>query len=198
MKEPTVSVSEPCGIVVVDKPAGVTSHDVVNIMRRTYGTRRVGHAGTLDPMATGVLIVLVGRAVKVSEHIMSGKKRYSATLRLGVETDTEDITGTVVAEYKEKLPSFDEVQDACRAFLGEYMQTPPMYRALKRGGQKLVDLRAAALKLNAPRALFTFTLLVRNAQKGRTSIKSMFFAPPVHMCAHFARISAAVSAAVAA
>lgn len=74
MKEPTVSVSEPCGIVVVDKPAGVTSHDVVNIMRRTYGTRRVGHAGTLDPMATGVLIVLVGRAVKVSEHIMSGKK----------------------------------------------------------------------------------------------------------------------------
>ncbi|MGB4465038.1 MAG: tRNA pseudouridine(55) synthase TruB [Eubacteriales bacterium] len=159
MKEPTVSVSEPCGIVVVDKPAGVTSHDVVNIMRRTYGTRRVGHAGTLDPMATGVLIVLVGRAVKVSEHIMSGKKRYSATLRLGVETDTEDITGTVVAEYKEKLPSFDEVQDACRAFLGEYMQTPPMYSALKRGGQKLVDLARRGVEVErTPRPVYIYSI----------------------------------------
>lgn len=159
MNESTVSVIEPCGIVVVDKPAGMTSHDVVNIMRRTYGTRRVGHAGTLDPMATGVLLVLVGRAAKVSEYIMSGKKRYMATLRLGVETDTEDITGAVTNEYKGKLPSFEEVLDACRAFLGEYMQTPPMYSALKRGGQKLVDLARRGIEVErTPRPVYIYSI----------------------------------------
>lgn len=159
MKELPVSFSEPCGIVVVNKPAGMTSHDVVNIMRRTYGTRRVGHAGTLDPMATGVLIVLVGRAAKVSEYIMSGKKRYTATLRLGIETDTEDIAGTVVAEHKGELPSFEEVLNACRTFAGEYMQTPPMYSALKRGGQKLVDLARRGVEVErTPRPVYIYSI----------------------------------------
>ena len=84
---------EPSGVLLVNKHAGATSHDVVNCVRRLFGTRRVGHAGTLDPMATGVLVVLVGRAAKACEYLSSDKKQYLATLRLGLTTDTEDTTG---------------------------------------------------------------------------------------------------------
>ncbi len=126
-------------MVVVDKPAGMTSFDVVARMRRIYGTRRVGHTGTLDPDATGVLVVLVGRAAKAAEYITAGKKQYIATLRLGVTTDTEDTSGTVLTESND-IPEAEEVIFAAESFKGEYMQVPPMYSALKRDGEKLVDL----------------------------------------------------------
>ncbi len=135
-----VQQQEPSGVLIVHKHAGVTSHDIVGKVRRLYGTRRVGHTGTLDPMATGVLVVLIGRAAKASEYLISDKKQYHASLRLGLTTDTEDITGTVLTEYTGTLPSTQEVEELLPRFRGTVMQTPPMYSALKVGGKKLVDL----------------------------------------------------------
>jgi tRNA pseudouridine55 synthase len=129
----------PGGVLVIDKPCGVTSHDVVNRVRRLYNTRRVGHAGTLDPLATGVLIVLVGRAAKACEYISSDTKCYEATLRLGFTTDTEDVTGEALTR-SDNIPNADAVCDACSKFKGKIMQIPPMYSALKVDGQKLYEL----------------------------------------------------------
>jgi tRNA pseudouridine55 synthase len=130
---------EPSGVLIVNKPVGMTSHDVVNIVRRLYNTRRVGHAGTLDPLAEGVLVVLVGRAAKATEYISHSSKKYRATLRLGLTTDTEDITGEILTESTD-VPSAETVIKTAAEFCGRIMQTPPMYSALKVGGQKLVDL----------------------------------------------------------
>ena len=127
------------GIVVVNKHAGVTSNDIVIKLRRLFGTRQVGHTGTLDPMATGVLPVLIGRAVKASENITAENKRYTAHLKLGITTDTEDTTGTVLS-VAETIPSEEDVLTVCASFVGEILQTPPMYSALKVNGRKLVDL----------------------------------------------------------
>ena len=133
------TTGEPCGVLVVHKHRGVTSHDIVNRVRRLYGTRRVGHTGTLDPLATGVLVVLVGRAAKAAEYLVSDTKRYRATLRLGLTTDSEDITGTVLTQC-DSIPCVDRVIAVCRDFVGNIMQIPPMYSALKVDGKKLVDL----------------------------------------------------------
>ena len=133
---------EPCGVLVVNKHKGVTSHDIVNKIRRLYGTRRVGHTGTLDPLATGVLVVLVGRAAKASEYLVCDSKRYRAVLRLGITSDTEDVTGNILTE-SEDIPSFEELKNVCDNFVGDIKQIPPMYSALKVGGKKLVDLARA-------------------------------------------------------
>ncbi len=127
------------GIVIVDKPEGMTSHDVVARMRRIFGTRRVGHSGTLDPMATGVLPVFVGRATRACEFALCDEKAYTARFRLGVTTDTQDITGQVLRERPVTV-SPDEVIAACGRFRGEIMQTPPMYSALKVDGVPLYKL----------------------------------------------------------
>lgn len=129
----------PGGVLAVHKKEGMTSHDVVNRVRRLYNTKRVGHAGTLDPMATGVLVVLVGRAAKACEYISSDRKTYRATLRLGFTTDTEDVTGEILTK-SENIPDGETVKAVCREFVGELKQVPPMYSALKVGGQKLYDL----------------------------------------------------------
>ena len=132
-------IQEPNGVLIVNKHAGVTSHHIVNVVRRLYNTRRVGHAGTLDPMATGVLVVLIGRAAKASEYLSHDAKHYRATLRLGLTTDTEDTTGAILTT-SENIPSFEEVEAILPRFRGKILQTPPMYSALKVDGQKLVDL----------------------------------------------------------
>ena len=129
----------PGGVLAVHKGEGMTSHDVVNRVRRLFNTKRVGHAGTLDPMATGVLVVLVGRAAKACEYISSDRKTYRATLRLGLTTDTEDVTGETLTT-SDKIPNFDEVKAVCADFVGNLKQVPPMYSALKVNGQKLYDL----------------------------------------------------------
>ena len=133
------TVSEPSGVLIVNKHGGVTSHDIVFKIRRLFGTKKVGHTGTLDPMATGVLVVLVGRAAKAAEYLVSDKKRYTATLKLGITTDTEDTTGEILTKC-EAIPSADEVIATAESFLGDYEQIPPMYSALKVGGKKLCDL----------------------------------------------------------
>lgn len=150
--------TEPCGVLIVDKPAGMTSHDVVGRVRRLFGTRRVGHTGTLDPMATGVLVVLLGRAAKAAEYLTCDKKHYLATLRLGLTTDTEDITGTVLSS-SDARPAPGTVEKAVASFLGESRQTPPMYSALKVNGQKLYDLARRGVTVERESRPITVTRL---------------------------------------
>ena len=127
------------GIVIVDKPEGWTSQDVTAKLRGVFQTRRIGHGGTLDPMATGVLPVFVGRATRGVEFFEHAEKTYEAVLRLGLTTDTEDITGTVLEE-KPVLVSETEILAVLTQFRGDIRQIPPMYSALKINGQKLCDL----------------------------------------------------------
>ena len=132
-------MTEPDGVLILDKPDGMTSHDCVAIMRRLFHTRKVGHTGTLDPMATGVLPILLGRAAKAAEYLTAEDKHYIAGLRLGLTTDTEDITGTTLTEC-DAIPDEAAVQETVGTFVGEIEQIPPMYSALKVDGQKLYDL----------------------------------------------------------
>ena len=127
------------GIVIVDKPQGWTSQDVTARLRRVFNTRRIGHGGTLDPMATGVLPVFVGRATRGVEFFEHAEKAYETVLRLGLTTDTEDTSGTVLTQQEAQIcrEEFLEVQSR---FRGEIQQIPPMYSALKVNGQKLCDL----------------------------------------------------------
>ena len=127
------------GIVIVDKPEGWTSQDVVSKLRGVLKTRRIGHGGTLDPMATGVLPVFVGRATRGVEFFEHAEKTYETLLRLGITTDTEDITGTVLTE-RDVFVTGTMVEEVLTKFRGEIMQVPPMYSALKVNGQKLYDL----------------------------------------------------------
>ena len=127
------------GIVIVDKPQDWTSQDVVSKLRGVFKTRRIGHGGTLDPMATGVLPVFVGRATRGVEFFEHAEKTYEAVLRLGLHTDTEDITGTVLEE-KEVNISESAFLSVLEQFRGEIQQIPPMYSAIKINGQKLCDL----------------------------------------------------------
>lgn len=127
------------GILILSKPRGFTSHDAVAKIRKLYATKQVGHTGTLDPMAEGVLCVLIGRAVKASEYATEHDKSYRAGLKLGIVTDTGDTTGNILRSC-DSLPTVDEVISAADLFCGEIMQTPPMYSALKIGGEKLCDL----------------------------------------------------------
>lgn len=127
------------GIILVDKPCGWTSHDVVGKLRGILRERRIGHSGTLDPMATGLLVVFVGRATRAVEFAEADSKEYIAGLRLGVSTDTQDITGNVLNTC-EALPTKDELIAAANGFLGEISQIPPMYSAIKINGKKLYEL----------------------------------------------------------
>jgi len=127
------------GIVIIDKPAGWTSNDVVSKLRGVLRTKRIGHGGTLDPMATGVLPVFVGRATRGVEFFEHAEKTYETVLRLGITTDTEDITGTVLTQ-QESFITEEMLEDVLARFRGEILQVPPMYSALKINGQKLYDL----------------------------------------------------------
>ena len=127
------------GIVIVDKPQDWTSQDVTSRLRRVFNTRRIGHGGTLDPMATGVLPVFVGRATRGVAFFEHAEKTYETVLKLGLTTDTEDITGTILAQQEVSLSEADILRVLPR-FRGEILQTPPMYSALKVNGQKLYEL----------------------------------------------------------
>ncbi|MCD8161520.1 MAG: tRNA pseudouridine(55) synthase TruB [Clostridiales bacterium] len=150
----------PSGIIVIDKPADWTSMDVCAKLRRLLGERRIGHAGTLDPMATGVLPVFVGRATRAVEFAESGEKEYLATLRLGVTTDTQDTTGAVLSTAPAVCTGAD-LEAVLPQFRGEIFQVPPMYSALKVNGQKLYHLaRKGRTVERQPRAITIFALEV--------------------------------------
>ena len=127
------------GIVIIDKPATWTSQDVVSKLRGVLRTKRIGHGGTLDPMATGVLPVFVGRATRGVAFFEQAEKTYEAVLRLGITTDTEDMTGTVLEE-RPVVVGLEQLDEILQQFRGEIQQIPPMYSALKVNGQKLCDL----------------------------------------------------------
>ncbi len=127
----------PAGFLVVDKPSGMTSHDVVDAARRWLGTRRVGHLGTLDPLATGVLPLAVREATKLVPVLEAGSKSYAGVVRLGVETDTLDGEGEVVRRHEGAWPDEASVREALAGFLGEIEQLPPMYSAVKKDGVPL-------------------------------------------------------------
>lgn len=130
------------GFLNIDKPTGMTSHDVVAAVRRGTGVKKVGHAGTLDPMATGVLVVCLGPATRLSEYAMHHDKTYQATVRLGIQTDTYDAEGQVVARDPRPV-SRDQVEAVLPRFRGAIQQVPPMYSAIKKGGKKLYELARA-------------------------------------------------------
>lgn len=127
------------GILLMDKPAGWTSHDVVAKLRGILGERRIGHSGTLDPMATGLLVVFAGRATRAVSFSEAHEKCYTAHLRLGIVTDTQDITGTILENHPASV-SQEELEAVLDLFRGEIQQMPPMYSAIKVGGQKLYDV----------------------------------------------------------
>jgi len=133
-------MNTPCGIIIINKPGGITSHNCISKLRWLLKERKIGHCGTLDPIASGVLPIMVGNAVKASEYLVDHDKRYFAGIKLGITTTTEDITGEITSEYKGELPSFEEFAKIAKSFEGEIMQVPPMYSALKVGGVKLLDL----------------------------------------------------------
>ena len=146
------------GIVIIDKPAGWTSQDVVSKLRGVLRTRRIGHGGTLDPMATGVLPVFVGRATRGVEFFEHAEKTYEATLRLGLTTDTEDISGTVLEENEVSISEADFL-GVLPQFRGKIQQIPPMYSALKVNGQKLYDLARKGKEVERqPREIEIFKL----------------------------------------
>lgn len=145
------------GILNVDKPAGWTSFDVVAFVRRRCGEKRVGHAGTLDPAATGVLPVLIGQATRLTEYLVDATKAYEATIELGVVTETYDLEGEVVARSDASHVTREHVEAALEAFRGDFLQTPPIYSALKRDGVPLykrarrgetIDLESRAVRVD--------------------------------------------------
>jgi len=148
----------PDGILNLNKPQGLTSHDVVDRVRAITGIRRVGHAGTLDPLATGVLLVCIGRATRVVEYLMAGQKVYRARVRLGIATDTYDAEGQVVAEAEVRV-SRAQVEEALARFRGAITQVPPMYSALKHKGTPLHRLARRGVEVERqPRQVEIFRL----------------------------------------
>ena len=153
------------GIVIIDKPQDWTSQDVVSKLRGVLHTKRIGHGGTLDPMATGVLPVFVGRATRGVEFFEHAEKTYEAVLQLGITTDTEDITGTVLTR-QDAFVTGEQLEQVLQQFRGEIQQIPPMYSALKVGGQKLCDLARKGKEVERkPRTvtIFELTLLSMEA-----------------------------------
>ncbi len=146
------------GLVLINKPAGFTSFDVVAVMRRTLGTRKIGHTGTLDPMATGVLPLLVGKATRLCDILPSGDKTYRAELKLGVTTDTLDCTGKVLSQRECHITQ-GEFQAILPRFTGDLMQTPPMYSAISVNGVRLYDLaRQGKTVERTPRPITVYSL----------------------------------------
>ena len=147
------------GVLVLDKAAGLSSQAAVSRVRRALGAAKAGHCGTLDPMATGVLPILLGRATIFSDYFLEKDKRYLAEVRLGVETDTYDLTGTVVRTAAVPALSDGALEEALLPFRGEILQRPPLYRALKRGGRKLCDVaRAGGTVEIEPRPVTVYAL----------------------------------------
>ncbi len=133
----------PFGFLNINKPPGMTSHDVVAWLRRTLHLKKIGHAGTLDPLATGVLVMCLGAATRLSEYVMASTKRYQAVVQLGVVTDTYDAEGSITRTADASQVTQAAVEHALTAFIGDIQQLPPAYSAIKLGGKKLYELARA-------------------------------------------------------
>ena len=138
------------GFLLLSKPKGITSFSAVSAIKRLAHQKRVGHTGTLDPMATGVLPIFLGRATALSSLMLDGDKSYKATVKLGVKTDTEDITGTVLSEREVNVID-EQLENALQNFTGKLLQTPPMYSALKKDGVRLYELARKGQSVEIPK-----------------------------------------------
>ena len=160
------------GVLVVDKGRGATSFDGVAIARRRLGVRRIGHAGTLDPDATGVLPILIGEATKLTPYLVDQDKEYLATIRFGLTTDTHDVSGRVLAEIAvgELVP--ERLADACRAFVGRIRQVPPMYSAVHHEGRRLYELARAGIEVErAPREVVVHSIHIEEVADSRATLR---------------------------
>lgn len=161
------------GIINIFKEKGFTSHDVVAKMRGILKQKKIGHSGTLDPDATGVLPVLLGNATVLSDMLTDKSKEYEAVMLLGVSTDTQDITGKILEKKDTSGLNKDMVKEIIRSFLGEYMQLPPMYSALKVGGKKLVDLAREGKEVKRePRAVYIFDIDIMDISLPKVKFKA--------------------------
>jgi tRNA pseudouridine55 synthase len=146
------------GVLVVDKPVGLTSHEVVQIIRRGTNIRRAGHTGTLDPRASGVLVILIGPAVRLSEYVSASDKRYQAVIQLGTSTDTYDADGQILSHNLVNI-SEDEFEEALQTFVGEIEQIPPPYSAVKVKGRKAYEIARKGEEVDlAPRKITVYSL----------------------------------------
>lgn len=160
------------GLILLDKPEGFTSFKAAAAMRRIYGTKRVGHTGTLDPMATGVLPILIGRATRLCSFVLEADKRYTATVRLGITTDSLDITGNVLSQCMPDV-SDEQLKEALLHFTGEYDQVPPMFSAIKKDGVRLYELARRGEEVErTPRkiTIFEINLLERNGDEFKIDV----------------------------
>jgi len=152
-------------IFVVDKPQGMTSHDVVNFVRKVYNIRKVGHCGTLDPLATGVLVILVGKATRLSSQLVSDDKEYITTMKLGITTDTQDSTGKIMATSKLDGIVGDDIREAILSFKGMQEQVPPMVSAKRHKGRRLYELARKGIEVKrAPHPIEVKGIEVINIQ----------------------------------
>lgn len=159
------------GILNIDKPEGFTSHDVVAKLRGVLKMKKIGHAGTLDPLATGVLPVCLGYATRAADYIMEGDKVYEADILFGVETDTQDISGEIVKRY-DRLPAKEELVATLKCFEGDILQVPPMYSAIKVGGKKLYEIaRKGAQVEREPRKVKIYKIELLNFSKNTSKIR---------------------------
>jgi tRNA pseudouridine55 synthase len=135
------------GALLIDKPSGPTSHDVVDAIRRKFGIKKAGHCGTLDPNATGLLIIVLGRGTKLSERLMGDDKVYEGTIKLGVATDSYDSDGEIISTAPVPSLTLEQLNEAAAAFVGDLMQTPPMVSAVKKGGVPLYKLARKGIEV---------------------------------------------------
>ncbi|MGI6084341.1 MAG: tRNA pseudouridine(55) synthase TruB [Acetivibrionales bacterium] len=162
------------GIINVNKPSGMTSFDVVSKIRRLFGVKRVGHAGTLDPDACGVLPLCIGKATKVIEYLMEKDKAYRVGLMLGTATDTQDAAGNIVYEKPVLVPD-EDIEAAIDSFLGEREQIPPMYSAVKVGGKRLYDLARKGMEVERkPRSVTFFKLKILSIDRKSDKVIVIF------------------------
>ncbi|MBI2845619.1 MAG: tRNA pseudouridine(55) synthase TruB [Chloroflexi bacterium] len=161
----SIAINSPIGILNLDKPRGLTSHDVVDLVRKATGVKRVGHSGALDPLATGVLLVLLGAATRVAEFLLASPKVYRASVYLGRATDTDDAEGRVIAEGDISGIDQKRIETSLNEFRGHILQKPPVYSALKREGQPLYRLARRGVEVEtAPREVEIYRLEIRNWQ----------------------------------
>jgi tRNA pseudouridine55 synthase len=160
------------GVLVIDKPEGLTSHDVVQKIRKIYAIRQVGHAGTLDPIASGVLVILVGSATRIAQYLQEDDKEYHLVLRLGLETDTQDITGKVVSEADPSSITRTSLDAAISSYVGTFSQVPPSFSAVKMAGQPLYKLARQGVRIQArPRKVTVYSIEVSEVDLPRVSMK---------------------------
>jgi tRNA pseudouridine55 synthase len=160
------------GAILIDKPSGPTSHDVVDVIRRKFGIKKVGHCGTLDPNATGLLIIVVGRGTKLSEKLMSDDKVYEGTMKFGESTDSYDSDGELIASLPVPPMTLDELNEAAAAFLGDQMQVPPMVSAIKKNGVPLYKLARQGIEVERePRLVHIYNFRFTDYQEPLGSFK---------------------------